>query len=197
MISHPAGLADNQLEEILLAGARGLRAGTASTCAEQMPRYSCTPNYRRAALASLMSCARELNKRRAASSLGLASVNLNKPEDAGAYLVRHFDGYEFEAFAVIFLDAQHRAITVEEMFRGTLTQTSVYPREVVKRALAHNAGAVILSHNHPSGSVEPSRADEVLTACLMQALSLVEVRVLDHVVVGGCQFLSMAARGLI
>lgn len=197
MISHPAGLADSQLEEILLAGARGLRAGTASTCAERMPRYSCTPDYRRAALAGLMSCARELNKRQAANSLGQAAVSFNKPDDAGVYLVQHFAGYEFEAFVVIFLDTQHRLVTVEEMFRGTLTQTSVYPREVVKRALAHNAGAVILAHNHPSGSVEPSRADEVLTASLKAALSLVDVRVIDHIIVGGSRLLSMAACGRI
>jgi DNA repair protein RadC len=197
MISHPAGLADSQLEEILLAGARGLRAGTASTCAERMPRYSCTPDYRRAALAGLMSCARELNKRQAANSLSQAAVSFNKPDDAGAYLVQHFAGYEFEAFVVIFLDTQHRLVTVEEMFRGTLTQTSVYPREVVKRALAHNAGAVILAHNHPSGSVEPSRADEYLTASLKAALSLVDVRVIDHIIVGGSRLLSMAACGRI
>ena len=85
---------------------------------------------------------------------------------------------------MLFLDAQHRLIALEEMFRGTLTQTSVYPREVVKRALALNAGAVILAHNHPSGVAEPSRADEFLTQTLKSALALVDVRVLDHLVVG-------------
>jgi DNA repair protein RadC len=104
---------------------------------------------------------------------------------------------EHEVFAVMFLDGQHRLLVLEEMFRGTLTQTSVYPREVVKRALALNAGAVVLAHNHPSGVAEPSRADEYLTQTLKSALQLVDVRVLDHVVVGQGQVVSMAERGLL
>lgn len=102
-----------------------------------------------------------------------------------------------EVFAVLFLDAQLRLIALEEMFRGTLTQTSVYPREVVKRALALGASAVILSHNHPSGVAEPSRADEFLTQSLKSALALVDVRVLDHIVVARGQSVSMAERGLL
>ena len=102
-----------------------------------------------------------------------------------------------EVFAVVFLDVQNRVITIEEMFRGTLTQTSVYPREVVKAALAHNAAAVILAHNHPSGSAEPSRADEALTQTLKAALALVDVRVLDHMVVTRAVVLSFAERGLL
>jgi DNA repair protein RadC len=104
---------------------------------------------------------------------------------------------EHEVFAVMFLDGQHRLLVLEEMFRGTLTQTSVYPREVVKRALALNAGAVVLAHNHPSGVAEPSRADEYLTQTLKSALQMVDVRVLDHVVVGQGQVVSMAERGLL
>jgi len=104
---------------------------------------------------------------------------------------------EFEVFSVIFLDAQHGVIATEEMFRGTLTQTSVYPREVVKRALHHNAAAVIFAHNHPSGLCEPSRADQTLTDALKQALSLVDVRALDHFIVAGADCLSFAERGLI
>jgi DNA repair protein RadC len=100
-------------------------------------------------------------------------------------------------FGVLFLDGQHRLLRLEEMFHGTLTQTSVYPREVVKRALALNAGAVILAHNHPSGVAEPSRADEYLTQTLKTALQLVDVRVLDHLVVGRGQVVSMAERGLV
>jgi DNA repair protein RadC len=100
-------------------------------------------------------------------------------------------------FAVLFLDSQHRLIVLEPMFRGTLTQTSVYPREVVKRALALNAGAVILAHNHPSGAAEPSRADEYLTQTLKAALALVDVRVLDHLVVGRGRVTSFAERGLL
>jgi len=113
------------------------------------------------------------------------------------FLSLHLRAHEHEVFAVMFLDAQHRLLGVEEMFRGTLTQTSVYPREVVKRALALNAGAVVLAHNHPSGVAEPSRADEFLTQTLKSALQLVDVRVLDHVIVGQGQVVSMAERGLL
>ena len=98
---------------------------------------------------------------------------------------------------MLFLDAQHRLLQFDEMFRGTLTQTSVYPREVVRRALALNAAAVILAHNHPSGVAEPSRADEFLTQSLKSALQLVDVRVLDHMVVGRTQVVSFAERGLL
>ena len=101
-----------------------------------------------------------------------------------------------EVFAVLFLDHQNRMLAMEELFRGTLSQTSVYPREVVLRALHHQAAAVVLSHNHPSGSVQPSRADEHLTQTLKAALALVDVRVLDHNIVGQGQALSMAEQGL-
>lgn len=101
-----------------------------------------------------------------------------------------------EVFAVLFLDNQNRMLAMEELFRGTLSQTSVYPREVVMRALHHQAAAVVLSHNHPSGSVQPSRADEHLTQTLKATLALVDVRVLDHIIVGQGQALSMAEQGL-
>jgi DNA repair protein RadC len=101
-----------------------------------------------------------------------------------------------EVFAVLFLDSQNRMLAMEELFRGTLSQTSVYPREVVMRALHHQAAAVVLSHNHPSGSVQPSRADEHLTQTLKASLALVDVRVLDHIIVGQGQALSMAEQGL-
>jgi DNA repair protein RadC len=104
---------------------------------------------------------------------------------------------EHEVFAVLFLDAQHRLIEYQELFRGTLTQTSVYPREVVKLALAKNAAAVVLAHNHPSGIAEPSRADEFLTKALKSALGLIDVRVLDHIVIGGRHGVSFAERGLL
>ena len=97
----------------------------------------------------------------------------------------------------LFLDAQNRLLTADELFRGTLTQTSVYPREVVKRALAVNTAGVIFAHNHPSGVAEPSRSDELLTASLKQALGLVDVRVLDHVIVAGSSTVSFAERGLL
>lgn len=102
---------------------------------------------------------------------------------------------EHEVFAVLFLDSQHRLIAYEELFRGTLAQTSVYPREVVKRALTLNAAAVVLTHNHPSGVAEPSRADEHLTQALRSSLALIDVQVLDHLVVGRNAVVSMAARG--
>ncbi len=104
---------------------------------------------------------------------------------------------DHEVFMVLFLDAQNRVIAPEEMFRGTLTQTSVYPREVVKRALSLNAAAVILAHNHPSGVAEPSRADEFLTQSLRSALALVDIRVLDHIVIAGSNATSFAERGLL
>jgi DNA repair protein RadC len=113
------------------------------------------------------------------------------------YLSLHLRGHQHEVFVVMFLDGQHRLLRMEDMFRGTLSQTSVYPREVVKRALALNAGAVVFAHNHPSGVAEPSRADEYLTQTLKAALQLVDVRVLDHLVVGQGHVVSMAERGLL
>src|SRR5205085_10937363 len=102
-----------------------------------------------------------------------------------------------EVFAVLFLDAQNRLVEMKELFHGTLTQTSVYPREVVKQALALHAASVVLAHNHPSGTVQPSRADEALTQTLKSALALVDVRVLDHVIVAPGDALSMAEKGLL
>ena len=106
-------------------------------------------------------------------------------------------GLPHEVFICIYLDAQHRVIAVEELFRGTLTQTSVYPREVVKASLRANAAAVIFAHNHPSGVAQPSQADEILTRNLKEALSLVDVKVLDHFIVAGTQAISFAERGLL
>jgi DNA repair protein RadC len=113
------------------------------------------------------------------------------------YLCVHFGALEHEVFAVVFLDAQNRVLAFKEMFRGSVSQTSVYPREIVKEALALNAAAVILAHNHPSGHAEPSRADETLTHALRSALLLVDVRVLDHMVVAGSDVTSFAERGLL
>ncbi|MDP9917820.1 DNA repair protein RadC [Variovorax boronicumulans] len=121
----------------------------------------------------------------------------DSPEAVKQYLQMHIGSRPHEVFAVLFLDVQHRLLTLEELFRGTLTQTSVYPREVVTRALHHQAAAVVLAHNHPSGSIEPSRADESLTQTLRAALALVDVRVLDHVIVSPGQSFSMAERGLL
>jgi DNA repair protein RadC len=122
---------------------------------------------------------------------------LNSPRAVRDYLQLLLGGRQQEVFLVLFLDTQHRVIASEELFQGTLSQTSVYPREVVKRALAHNAAAVILAHNHPSGVAEPSQSDQLLTDALKQALSLVDVRVLDHFVVAMGKTLSFAEKGLI
>jgi DNA repair protein RadC len=118
------------------------------------------------------------------------------PDAVKQYLQLQLAHKNHEVFAVLFLDNQNRMLAMEELFRGTLSQTSVYPREVVMRALHHQAAAVVLSHNHPSGSVQPSRADEHLTQTLKASLALVDVRVLDHIIVGQGQALSMAEQGL-
>jgi DNA repair protein RadC len=122
---------------------------------------------------------------------------LNSPGAVREFLQLLLRTRQQEVFVALFLDAQHRVIATEELFQGTLTQTSVYPREVVKRALHHNAAAVIFAHNHPSGVAEPSQSDQLLTAALKQALQLVDVRVLDHFIVAGAGCLSFAERGLL
>lgn len=122
---------------------------------------------------------------------------LNTPAKVRDFLGLSLRNERQEIFVALFLDAQNRLIADEVLFRGTLTQTSVFPREVVQQALRHNAGAVIFAHNHPSGLAEPSRADEMLTRALKDALALVDVRVLDHVVVAGHASVSFAERGLL
>ena len=139
--------------------------------------------------------ARELVRRYLGEEMKARCV-LTAPGAVRDYLRIHFAGQEHETFVALFLDAQNRLIVAEELFRGTLTQTSVYPREIVKAALKANAGAVIFSHNHPSGVAEPSTSDELLTQNLKQALALVDVRVLDHFVVAGAATISFAERGL-
>jgi DNA repair protein RadC len=120
---------------------------------------------------------------------------LTSPSAVRDYLRLALRSKEYEVFCCVFLDAQNRVIAVEELFRGTLTQTSVYPREIIKRALAHNAAALILAHNHPSGVAEPSQADLSLTRKLADALALVDVRVLDHFIVAGASSLSFMESG--
>jgi DNA repair protein RadC len=122
-------------------------------------------------------------------------VTMSSPQAVQQYLQLLLSRKPYESFAVLFLDVKNRLIACEELFRGTLTHTSVYPREVVKVALAHNAASVILAHNHPSGSSEPSAADQTLTHALKQALTLVDVRVLDHFVVAGRNVYSFAEHG--
>jgi DNA repair protein RadC len=120
---------------------------------------------------------------------------LPDPVATSRYIKSRLCGYPYEVFACLFLDSRHRVIAFEELFRGTLDGASVHPREVVRRCLAHNAAAVILAHNHPSGDREPSTADRTITFRLREALSHVEVRVLDHIVVGDGEPISLAVRG--
>ena len=133
--------------------------------------------------------------RRAISEEMREGVTLSSPQTVQQYLQLLLGSHTYESFAVLFLDVKNRLITCEELFRGSLTSASVYPREVVKAALAHNAASVILAHNHPSGSPEPSPADHALTTALKQALDLVDVRVLDHFVVAGSRVHSFAEHG--
>ena len=128
---------------------------------------------------------------------GLKRASLNSPTLVRDYLKLTLTDKTHEVFVCVFIDAQNRVIAVDELFRGTLTQTSVYPREVVKAALHHNCAAVILAHNHPSGVAEPSHADQLLTANLKQTLALVDVKVLDHFIIAADQSLSFAERGLL
>ncbi len=119
----------------------------------------------------------------------------DSPEAVRDYLRLQIGAKPHEVFLALFLDAQHRLLRAEELFRGTLAQTSVYPREVVKRALEINAAAVVFAHNHPSGAAEPSRADELLTATLANALALVDIRTLDHFIVAGPRIYSFSEHG--
>jgi DNA repair protein RadC len=135
--------------------------------------------------------------RRALSEEMRTRDSLTSPAAVRGYLRLRMQDLGHECFYVVFLDAQNRVIAAEQLFRGTLTQTSVYPREVVKHALAHNAAAVILAHNHPSGVAEPSIQDQALTRTLAEALALVDVKVLDHFIVAPGACLSFAERGLI
>lgn len=149
------------------------------------------------AKAAQLAAALELARRALVDPLKARDA-LASPQAVRDWLRLSLGNLPHEVFIALWLDAQNRLIASEELFRGTLTQTSVYPREVVKRALAHNAGAVILAHNHPSGLAEPSRADEVLTSSLKQALALIDVKLLDHfIVTGSANPLSFAERGLI
>ena len=122
-------------------------------------------------------------------------VSLNSPRLVREYLRISFAPLEHEVFCVLLLDTHHRLLSCRELFRGTLDGAAVYPREVVKEVLKHNAAAVIFAHNHPSGVAEPSPADELITRRLREALSLIDVRVLDHLVVAGTALVSMAERG--
>jgi DNA repair protein RadC len=168
-------------------------AGLLHTAADDLKRIKgLGGTAKRTEVAAVM----ELARRAAAQQLKEREV-FSSPDAVKHYMQLHLAHKPHEVFAVLFLDAQHRLIAMEELFRGTLTQTSVYPREVVRRALQIEAAAVVLAHNHPSGTVQPSRADESLTQTLKSALALIDVRVLDHVIVAPGQSFSMAEKGLL
>ena len=154
------------------------------------------PSARGAVLAHRLEVARELLLRDLRERMRRGPL-MDSPQVIRDWLRLYCARLDREVFLVLYLDAQHQLIEAEELFRGTLTQTSVYPREVVKGALARNAGALALAHNHPSGLAEPSRADQQLTHNLKVALALVDVRVIDHFVVAGDTVVSFAEKGLI
>jgi len=204
----PAALADAELVALLLrTGVRGRSvlqlaqqalddfggvAGLLQARPHELRRVKGLGPAKRAELAAVI----ELARRSLAQQL-VARPVFDAPQRVKDYLRLQLAHLDHEVFAVLFLDAQNRLLALEHLFRGTLTQTSVYPREVVKRALELGAGAVILAHNHPSGIAEPSKADEWLTRSLAAALQLVDVRVLDHLVVGQAEAVSFAERGLL
>ena len=166
-------------------------AGLLNASAEDLQRVKGLGPAKRSELVAVL----ELARRALAQKLTQQTV-LATPEAVKAYLQLHLASRPYEVFAVLFLDTAMRMITLEEMFRGTLAQTSVYPREVALRALHLKASHVVLSHNHPSGSAAPSRADEALTRTLKAALALIDVNVLDHIIVAPGEAFSMAERGL-
>jgi DNA repair protein RadC len=186
-----AGRGVLQLAQSLLDDFGGL-AGLLAAPAESLGRVKGLGPAKRAELAAVV----EIARRSLAARLHASPV-FDAPAAVRHYLQLQIAALSYEVFAVLFLDSQQRLIAFEELFRGTLAQTSVYPREVVKRALALNAAAVVLAHNHPSGVAEPSRADEALTQALRAALALVDVRVLDHFVVTPGTVVSFAERGLL
>ncbi len=180
-----------QMAEQLLAQHGGVR-GLLRTEPTQLARVKGIGPAKLSELQAVL----ELARRALLAELAQRPV-FDSPAAVRDYLKLQLGDLPHEVFAVLFLDAQHRLIAFEPMFRGTLTQTSVYPREVLKRALGLNAAAVLLAHNHPSGVAEPSRADEYLTQTLKSALALIDVRVLDHFVIGRGETVSFAERGLL
>ena len=204
----PAALSDAELVAVLLDSGRAGHAAVVLSRAllERFGRLSGlleapsgdvarVPGVGEAKAARVVA-AREVARRVLAEQMQ-ARDSLASPSAVRSYLRLRLQHLGHEVFWVVFLDAQNRVIAAEELFRGTLTQTSVYPREVVKRALAHNAAGVILAHNHPSGVAEPSIQDQALTRALAESLALVDVKVLDHFIVAPGAGLSFAERGLL
>ncbi|GBE10466.1 hypothetical protein BMS3Bbin12_00073 [bacterium BMS3Bbin12] len=158
-------------------------------------RLCATPGLGSAKFVQLQA-ALELARRHLEAGL-MREAALRNPADTRRYLLARMRGHHREVFACLFLDTRHRVIAYEELFFGTLAAASVHPREVVRRALERHAAAVILAHNHPSGVAEPSRADEALTRRLRDALDLIDIRILDHLVIGDREVVSFAERGLL
>jgi len=186
-----AGRTALDLARDLLRRFGGLRALLAAPCEE----FCRTPGLGLVKYAQLQA-ALEIGRRHLGEVLA-RGASLGSAREAREYLRARLRDLGHEVFCCLFLDNRHRVIAFEELFRGTINGTAVYPREVVRRALHHNAAAVILVHNHPSGVSEPSRADELLTAQLKEALALVEIRTLDHLVVGDQEIISFSERGLL
>lgn len=145
---------------------------------------------------ALLKAVLEMGKRHLRETLE-RGISLQNPDQTRDYLTSQLREYPHEVFACLFLDNRHRIIQFDKLFHGTINGASVHPREVVKQALHHNAAAVILAHNHPSGVAEPSQADQHLTQQLKQALNLIDVRVLDHIIVGDGETVSLAERGMV
>jgi DNA repair protein RadC len=167
----------------------------ASCKSEDRATYKVTPVPSIEEEDALIERAKEILERRIRSQKDGALIE--SPSAMKDLLAFRLASLDYEAFGVVYLNARHEVISLEELFRGTLSQTSVYPREVVKECLLKGAGSVVIYHNHPSGSLEPSSADQKLTQALRDALALVDVRVLDHIIVGGAQTTSFAERGLL
>lgn len=189
--------------ERLLETSGGLRELLRDLAAEP-PRLAAAPRCRgevghrrrEAATRATLQAALELARRHYAAALR-AGAPLSSPADTRRFLIAQLRDRPSEVFCCLYLDNRHRLIAFEELFRGTIDGAAVHPREVLRHALEHNAAAVILAHNHPSGIAEPSRADELITLRLRDALALVDIRVLDHFIVAGPEALSLAERGLL
>ncbi len=186
-----AGKTALDLARELLAEFGGLRA-----LLEAGPECVCRGKGLGKAKYVLLQASLELGRRHLAERIARADILVN-PQVTRDYLVARLRNHPQEVFACLFLDNRHRVISFDEMFYGTIDGASVHPREVVRRAMTHNAAAVVLAHNHPSGIAEPSRADEQITRRLKDALALVDVRTLDHIVIGDGEAVSFAERGLL
>ncbi len=186
-----AGKTAVDLARELLTGFGGLRA----LLAAERERLCAAPGLGEAKVAQLLA-ALEIGRRHLGERLARGAA-LESTRDTRDYLMARLRDLKLEVFCALFLDTRHRVLAFEELARGTINGTAVYAREVVRQALRHNAAAVIFAHNHPSGVAEPSHADEVLTRRLKEALALVEIRVLDHLVVGDGEMVSFCERGLL